>query len=120
MHAVEAVSSPHTVFDAKSLAASQAIDPTINDQDLETLSIPKAPSAEFATVLQQALLRSSFHPSGIAAASQVAPAPLVHHIVSKVIAQCIKEPTLLELAPNDQRVTVVGDTHGHFQDVCHM
>lgn len=120
MHAVDAVSTPHTVLDAKSFAASQAVDPTINDEALETLSVPQVPSSEFATVLQQTLLRSSFHPSGIAAASQVAPALLVHHIVSKVIAQCIKEPTLLELAPSQQRVTVVGDTHGHFQDVCHM
>jgi hypothetical protein len=110
-----AVVQPQVVLlDAKSLADSQGLDPSICDQELSTLAIPKQPSADFAQQLQQALLRSSWHSSGIAAASQVAPATLVHTIVSRVIAICSKEPTLLELAPSAQqhRVTVVGDTHG--------
>lgn len=85
------------------------------------LAVPKSsPTAEFVAELQQALLRASWQ-GDTHATAKVAPATLVHHVVNKVTAILSREPTLLQLSPPEQhRVTVVGDTHGHYQDVCHM
>lgn len=111
---------------AKGLAA--AGDAAQQAELLPTPAVPKSPTAEFVSELQQALLRASWH-GDTTATAKVAPAALVHHVVSKVTVIISREPTLLQLSPPEllqlsppkqQRVTVVGDTHGHYQDVCHM
>lgn len=85
------------------------------------LEVPANPSADFAQQLQDTLLRASW--SGhVDTTSQVLPVALCHQIISAVTAIVKKEPTLLELSPSvgELPVTVVGDTHGHFQDLCNL
>jgi hypothetical protein len=102
---------------AKGLAA--AADAAQHAELPPPLVAAKSLPAEFPAQLQQGLLRASWH-GDTQATAKVAPSSLVHHIVTKVLAIVSKEPTLLQLSPSGQRVTVVGDTHGHYQDVCHM
>lgn len=99
-------------------AVGKAQDTAADDSPLQALPTPAEPSAAFAQQLQQKLLQASWQGAG--ATSQVLPVALCHHIIKEVHAIVKEEPTMLELTPGGQPVTVVGDTHGHYQDLCHM
>lgn len=110
-------------IDAKSLALAGGLHPS-STQQLQPLQHPPAggPTQEWVQELQRTLLLASWHQDGVMATSQVLPSSLCDHILRQALPVIKKEPTLLELNPSAQQlhVTVVGDTHGHFQDVCNM
>jgi hypothetical protein len=99
-------------------AAGKGHGAAADDAPLQALPIPAQPSAAYAEQLLQVLLQTSS--KGAAAISQVLTVEHCHHILTEVQKIVAKEPTLLEIAAAGKKVTVVGDTHGHFQDVCHM
>ncbi|WIA10473.1 hypothetical protein OEZ85_010664 [Tetradesmus obliquus] len=89
---------------------------------MEPLQLPAGgkPSVDFVKQLQQSMLDASW--KGVGALSQVVPAKLVTQILTKVSNILDAEPTLLEVQPSvsQQRVTVVGDTHGQYIDLCRL
>eukprot|EP00878_Enallax_costatus_P043396 GHUV01051365.1.p1 GENE.GHUV01051365.1~~GHUV01051365.1.p1 ORF type:complete len:177 (+),score=23.84 GHUV01051365.1:462-992(+) len=80
------------------------------------------PSLEFVIQLQQSMLNVSSHCKGAAALRQVLPPTLLTKLVQEVTTILESEPTLTEvqLSASQQKVTVVGDTHGQLHDVCRM
>lgn len=78
------------------------------------------PSPEFCRDLEQALLKATWE--GVHGTAAAMPPELLARIVQSATAITSKEPTLLEVQPaaQQQRVTVVGDTHGQFHDVCKL
>jgi hypothetical protein len=106
---------------AASLAVSPAAckgDAAADDAPLKALPTPAHPTAEFSHQLQQGLQRASW--KGAAATKVVLTASVCTYLITKVDEIVEKEPALLELAPAGQQVTVVGDTHGHYPDVCQL
>lgn len=108
----------------------------------------RPPSETFVHELQERMLAASRHPSGPAALQQVLPPRLLDHIIKQATAVVTREPTVVEvkrstalrdccrqpwsmlissksltgmqlnMAANKHKVTVVGDTHGQFHDLC--
>ncbi|KAF6259550.1 Metallo-dependent phosphatase-like protein [Scenedesmus sp. NREL 46B-D3] len=89
---------------------------------VQALQLPAGckPSVDFVKQLQQSMLGASWRGAG--ALSQVVPVKLVTQLLTKVSAILDAEPTLLEVQPSasQQRVTVVGDTHGQYIDLCRL
>ncbi|KAF8068441.1 PU1 [Scenedesmus sp. PABB004] len=88
---------------------------------LAALALPPggAPTPAWCLQLQAALAAATW--AGVPATAQVLPAAQLEGLVKAAAALLDKEPTLLELAPPpEQRVTVVGDTHGQFHDLVRL
>eukprot|EP00879_Flechtneria_rotunda_P011447 GHRR01011958.1.p1 GENE.GHRR01011958.1~~GHRR01011958.1.p1 ORF type:complete len:279 (+),score=80.14 GHRR01011958.1:225-1061(+) len=77
-------------------------------------------SADDIQQLQQHMHQASW--TGVNATRQVLPASTLQAIILAVTNILEKEPTLVELHPaaSSQRVTVVGDTHGQYHDLCRL
>lgn len=90
------------------VAAQQVAQPPPQQQQepLQPLKLTGQPTQEFVEQLQQSLLQASW--LGVHALRQVLPTALCHRICTQVTPLLKKEPTLLELDPAGQCVSVVG------------
>lgn len=89
---------------------------------MEPIELPSGngpPSRDWVLGVQAKLLASSY--SGADQLRKVLPGNLLAHIATIVFGLCKAEPTVLDVNPSpEQRVIVVGDTHGQLHDVCRM
>eukprot|EP00882_Tetradesmus_deserticola_P015886 GHRQ01016942.1.p1 GENE.GHRQ01016942.1~~GHRQ01016942.1.p1 ORF type:complete len:379 (+),score=143.35 GHRQ01016942.1:179-1315(+) len=89
---------------------------------LQPVQLPAtgAPTADFCLQLEHSMLKATW--AGAAATQQVLTPQVLQCIVMGVAPILDKEPTLIEVQPAvlQQQVTVVGDTHGQFHDLCRL
>eukprot|EP00878_Enallax_costatus_P027894 GHUV01030082.1.p1 GENE.GHUV01030082.1~~GHUV01030082.1.p1 ORF type:complete len:219 (+),score=48.89 GHUV01030082.1:270-926(+) len=90
-------------------------------QRLEPPSLPTSgPSVDFCLALERVMHKATW--TGMHATQEALPPQLLQAIVLGVTPILSKEPTMLEIRPGilQHRVTIVGDTHGQFHDLCKL
>eukprot|EP00775_Hariotina_reticulata_P007123 gene7123-7337_t len=98
-------------------AVDLAVDLAVTEAELR-LPADGLPTQQLCFDIEKAMHQASWR--GVEALKAALTPTLLQGIVVGATSILQQEPTLVELHPGEWPVTVVGDTHGQYHDVCHL